>query len=226
MEDMMWVRWQEAAPRIYDQIYYRSNPIVAYVNNSGHRLVEKPYGRNAHFSRVLEVGAGTGEHLASVRHRFDNYVLTDINPELLREAERKFAGRNDLSFQVEDATKLSFADATFDRLVSVYNLEHLPQPHLVLKEWKRVVRPGGTISIAIPAEGGVAWRFGRWLTTRRSFAEQGLDLDYIIAREHINTCYNLAALIRNIFSQHKAHWFPTGLPITDFNLVYTCQIKV
>ena len=222
----MWIRWQEAAPRIYDNIYYKSNPIVAYINNSGHRLIERPYGKDRHYPQVLEVGAGTGEHLSSVRHRFDRYFLTDLNPELLQAAERKFEGRQDLVFQVEDATRLSFDDASFDRLISVYNLEHLPQPHRVLREWGRVVKPGGVISIAIPAEGGVAWRLGRWLTTRRSFAKEGLDLDYIIAREHINTCYNLAALIRHIFPDHRVHWFPSLIPVTDLNLVYTCQIRV
>lgn len=83
----------------------------------------------------------------------------------------------------------------------------------------RVVRPGGVISIAIPTEGGIAWNLGRFLTTRRSFAREGLNLDYIIAREHINACYRLMALMRHIFPELTEAWFPLGLPLADINLV-------
>lgn len=225
-EDKMWLSWEEAAPRIYDDIYYKSNPIVAAVNKSGHWLVEKFFTEQDYFPSVLEVGAGTGHHLSYVRHRYDRYVMTDINQGLLDRARDAHAGKPKLSFEIADATKLPYEDASFDRLVSFYNLEHLPKPHEVLKEWKRVVKPGGNISIAIPAEGGVAWRLGRWMTTRRSFAKHGLDLDYIIAREHINSAYNLISLINYYFPKRKECWYPMRLPLLDINLVYACSVTV
>ncbi|MCF8176970.1 MAG: class I SAM-dependent methyltransferase [Sulfuritalea sp.] len=225
-EDDMWLAWQEAAPRIYDKTYYSGNALVARVNYSGHRLVERPYGSGDHFAQVLEVGAGTGAHLAHVRHRFGRYVLTDLSPDLLSIAAKRYAGRNDLRFETQDATRLDYPDASFDRLISIYNLEHLPQPHRVLKEWRRVVKSGGVLSIAIPLDGGVAWRLGRHLTTRRSFAREGLDLDYIIAREHINPSYNLISLIRHYFPDRREWWYPFGVPLVDVNLTYCCALNV
>ena len=43
----------------------------------GHAALEAPFGPDCHFARTLEVGAGTGEHLAFVRHGFDEYLMTD-----------------------------------------------------------------------------------------------------------------------------------------------------
>jgi ubiquinone/menaquinone biosynthesis C-methylase UbiE len=222
----MWLAWQEAAPRIYDKTYYQGNPLVAHINDAGHRLIETMLGKNAHFPSVLEVGAGTGYHLPFVRHGYDNYVMTDISSELLKVAQDKYGKRPQLHYEVQDATNLGYADASFDRLISVYNLEHLPKPHLVLKEWTRVLKPGGVMTIAIPLDGGVAWRLGRYLTTRRSFKREGLDLDYIIAREHINPSYNLISLIHHFFKNRREVWYPLRVPLVDINLVYCCSLIV
>ena len=89
-------------------------------------------------------------------------------------------------------------------MISVYNLEHLPDPHLALKEWRRVVKNKGIISIALPIEGGLAWNTGRHLKTRRFFKKNGLDYDLIIAREHINAFYKLKYLINYYFKSTLA----------------------
>lgn len=224
-EDDMWLKWIEAAPLIYDEIYYKTNPIVSYINRSGHSRLEKAFSPDDHFERVIEVGAGTGEHLAFVRHRYDTYYLTDVLEGHLERSGEKYAGNARVICEHQDALNLSFPDRTFDRLISVYNLEHLPSPHLALKEWRRVVKESGVISIAIPLEGGIAWNTGRHFTTRRYFARKGLNLDYIIAREHINASYRLISLIRHYFSKRTETWFPFGLPLYHINLVYTCTIR-
>lgn len=222
-EDDMWRRWQEQQAVIYDEVYYNSNFVVTYFNRVGHSLLEKPYRGDKSFSKVLEVGAGTGEHLDFVRHSFDQYFLTDINEEFLEKAKKRHQNEK-VVFEKQDASALDYPDDSFDRLISVYNLEHLPNPHLILKEWKRVVKKGGVISIAIPAEGGIAWNLGRFLTTRRYFRNKGLDLDYIISREHINACYRLVNFINHYFSDKQRTWFPFRVPLTHVNLLYACNV--
>lgn len=224
-EDPKWTAWQQKAPAIYEKIYYEPNSLVAHVNEAGHRLIERDFGASTHFGSVLEVGAGTGIHLDHVTHSFDRYVVTDISERMLDIAKKRHSDRANLVFEVADATALNYEDGSFDRLVSVYNLEHLPEPHRVLSEWKRVVKPGGDISIAIPAEGGIAWNLGRHLTTRRDFARHGLDLDYIISREHINACYRLHALIKHTFPNRRERWFPLMVPTPHINLVLAVNAK-
>lgn len=226
VEDPKWAAWLEAAPTIYEQIYYQQNSVVARVNASGHKLIELDFDQSTHFGQVIEVGAGTGIHLNYVRHSFDRYVVTDISPDMLRVAEERHKDKSNVAFQVADATSLPFDDGSFDRLISVYNLEHLPEPHRVLEEWKRIVRPGGDISIAIPTEGGIAWNLGRYLTTRRDFAKRGLDLDYIISREHINACYRLRAFIAHTFPQRRERWSPLHVPSPHVNLIFAMNTTV
>ena len=224
--DDMWTKWQDAAPRIYDKIYYENNPLVAHINRSGHHLIEKPFTTDTHFDRVLEVGAGTGHHLDYVRHSYGEYVLSDIAQSWLDKAKILHKDKQSLSFDIADACNLPYEDNSFDRLISVYNLEHLPSPHLVLQEWARVIKPGGVVSIAIPTEGSLAWNTGRYFTSRRSFAKEGLNLDYIIAREHLNACYRLVALIKHYFPNVEDHWYPMRLPFHHINLVYACTITI
>ena len=223
-EDQMWLDWQKQESEIYDEMVYNSNPINTYINKFGHRWVEKQYSSNQHFSKVLEVGAGTGEHLDYVKHTYDEYIITDIFDDLLERAKKRHADKEKVQFEVQNATELPYSDNTFDRLISIYNLEHIPNPHQALREWRRVTKPGGNISIAIPTEGGIAWNLGRHLTTRRYFRKKGLNLDYIIAREHINTCYRIRAFLNYYFKNKKEKWFPSGIPTAHFNLIYCCSI--
>jgi phosphatidylethanolamine/phosphatidyl-N-methylethanolamine N-methyltransferase len=220
----MWLRWQAEAPQLNEQIDYSANRVVTYVNQFGHRWVESFFGPEQRFESVLEVGAGNGEHLRYVRHDFGRYVVTELSSERLDDARRRHGGDDRLVFQVEDATDLSFGDDSFDRLISINNLEHLPSPHVALKQWRRVVRPGGTISLAIPTEGGIAWNLGRALTTRRYFKKLGFDLDYLIAREHINACYRLVSFIDAYFPTKTVVWFPLRIPTPHVNLIYACNI--
>jgi SAM-dependent methyltransferase len=50
----------------------------------------------------------------------------------------------------EDAEALSFADATFDVVMSNDVLEHVPHPALALAESRRVLKPGGALFFSVP----------------------------------------------------------------------------
>ncbi len=50
----------------------------------------------------------------------------------------------------EDVTALSFRDRTFDAIVSMDVLEHVPDYHRALGEFARVLRPGGVLVLTVP----------------------------------------------------------------------------
>jgi ADP-heptose:LPS heptosyltransferase len=52
--------------------------------------------------------------------------------------------------QTGDARKLPFGDATFDFVWSSHCLEDIPDTDAVLREWLRVLKPGGTIGLYVP----------------------------------------------------------------------------
>jgi ubiquinone/menaquinone biosynthesis C-methylase UbiE len=192
---------------------------------AGHRLAERPFDAGLNFEHVLEVGAGTGEHLPFVRHGFERYVLTDVDEKSLKVARRKLVGRHEgkLSFELQADGRLTYADNSFDRLVATHVLEHIYQPHLALKEWRRVLKNGAVMSILIPTDPGLAWRLGRHLGPRRKATQQGIAYDYVMAREHVNSCNNLIALLRHYFPGMREAWWPLPVPSMDLNLFFAAH---
>jgi phosphatidylethanolamine/phosphatidyl-N-methylethanolamine N-methyltransferase len=220
-EDKEWIEYRERFSEVYDDANY-SSPLQSAVMRASHKLVENEYNECTNFSRIIEIGAGTGEHLPYVRHGFDEYILSDPDQKTLEVARNKLAGMHagKLGFVAQTGSKLDYPEHTFDRLVATHVLEHIYHPHLVLKEWRRVLKPGGVLSILIPTDPGLAWRLGRHLGPRRNALAQGIPYDYIMAREHVNPCNNLVALLRHYFPDAKEAWWPFPVPSIDLNLFF------
>ncbi|WP_420437092.1 methyltransferase domain-containing protein [Candidatus Poriferisodalis sp.] len=52
---------------------------------------------------------------------------------------------------VADATALPYPDASFDRIIAAEVLEHIVNDERAIAELSRVLRPGGTIAVTVPA---------------------------------------------------------------------------
>ncbi len=98
-----------------------------------------------HESRVLEVGAGSGQ----LQDIVDDYTGLDIAASAARYFHKPFVHGS--------ATDLPFDDSEFDAACTVWTLEHVPNPELALSELRRVTRSGGLIFLA------PAWNCGSWL---------------------------------------------------------------
>lgn len=218
---------------------YESDYIDSYdANNSertlaglllqkSHAALERTLPKIGGSGRVLEVGAGSGHHFRYV-NEFDEYVMTDGNDEMLRIASEKFKdplARGLMVIEKQDATRLTYAENKFDRLIATHVLEHLPNPVAVLSEWNRVVRPGGLISIVLPCDPGLLWRLGRHMGPRRNARSRGIAYDYLQAAEHINSIFNLVVFIRHHFKVVHESWYPFRLPLPDLNLFYVCHLE-
>jgi len=98
--------------------------------------------------RVLEVGAGTGNLSVLAKRIAPGIALTstDPDPRALRRARRK---SKDIAFEQAFAEDLSYADESFDRVLSSLMLHHLDDgvKAAALAEIRRVTAPGGTLSI-------------------------------------------------------------------------------
>lgn len=209
----------------YDKLNY-GRSLSAYFMRRGHELLEEPFDASRRFGAVVEVGAGAGEHVAFVRHAFDHYLMTDWNDARLERARRALPPhlREKASVAREDATRLSLPDGCADRLIATHILEHLYRPHEVLREWNRVLRRGGVMSILLPCDPGLLWRFGRMLGPRANAERAGIDYDYWMAREHVNPINNLVVFIRYYFRDLRETWYPARIPASDLNLFYLCHV--
>ncbi|MET0850992.1 MAG: methyltransferase domain-containing protein [Candidatus Rokuibacteriota bacterium] len=97
---------------------------------------------------VLEVGIGTGLNLPIYPARC-RLTGIDLSEEMLRKAYDKVAelGLTNVSLRAMDATVMEFDDNEFDSSVATYTISAVPDPVSVLREMRRVVKPGGSIVV-------------------------------------------------------------------------------
>ncbi len=110
---------------------------------------------------VLEAGCGVGGQTRFLVKRSPDAVFTciDISETSLATAKRlkEQTGFENVTFRREDVSRLSFADNSFDHVFVCFLLEHLEAPLAALGELKRVLRPGGTITVIEGDHGSCFW---------------------------------------------------------------------
>ncbi|CAM4387295.1 methyltransferase domain-containing protein [Deinococcus marmoris] len=97
---------------------------------------------------LLDVMCGTGTlalALADAVGAGGRVVGADLSPGMLAVARNKAAGQPQVSFVEADATALPLADAEFDGVACASGLFFVPEMDAALREWRRVVRPGGRV---------------------------------------------------------------------------------
>lgn len=96
--------------------------------------------------RVLDVGGGMGRMSVPLSRR--HFVtLTDISPQMLELARPHASER--LTIEVADGRSLPYEHGTFDYVLCIDVMPHIPDPRLLLRETRRVLRPGGTLVIDV-----------------------------------------------------------------------------
>ena len=97
---------------------------------------------------VLEVGIGTGLNLPLFPRR-TRITGIDLSEEMLRKAKERVRelGLTNVTLRAMDATVMDFPDNAFDSAVATYTISAVPDPVGVLREMRRVVKPGGSIVV-------------------------------------------------------------------------------
>ena len=98
--------------------------------------------------RILEVGIGTGLNLP-LYPRDVSLVGIDLSEGMLRKAQEKVEDLRmpNVTLKVMDASSLDFGEAEFDAALATYVISAVPDPVAVLREMRRVTKPGGPLVI-------------------------------------------------------------------------------
>ena len=99
---------------------------------------------------ILELGVGTGLALPLYGEGV-KVTGIDLSPDMLERAREKVKAENlthIVALDEGDATKLPYADASFDAIVMAFVITVVPDPEAVLAECERVLKPGGQVIIA------------------------------------------------------------------------------
>jgi ubiquinone/menaquinone biosynthesis C-methylase UbiE len=170
------------------------------------------------YGRALEIGAGTGYFTLNLLRAgvIDEAVATDISPGMLGtlSASAERLGVDVRTVRCE-ADKLPFADESFDLIFGHAVLHHLPDLDAAFAEFRRVLRPGGTLAFCgepsrygdlisqVPKRAAVAlapaWRRLMGATKRDYFAvpdeREEADLEWLVD-VHAFTPRRLGSLAR------------------------------
>jgi len=115
--------------------------------------------------RVLELGCGVGRIGKELAPRCEQWVGSDISPNMLKAAAQRLDGLTNIDFKQLERSSFDgvFADDSFDKAYSVAVFCHMDKEdlYLYLRDLHRIIRPGGVIyietwNLAHP----VGWR--RW----------------------------------------------------------------
>ena len=99
-------------------------------------------------TEVLEVGVGTGINL-SLYPNTSQVTGIDLSSKMLKKAQQRIDEKGLTNCEVKemDATKMTFADNSYDVVYAPYVISVVPDPVAVAREMYRVCRPGGRVVI-------------------------------------------------------------------------------
>jgi len=169
--------------------------------------------------RTLEIGAGLGAHIEFEDLSRQSYTANELRPEMAEHIAQRFPS---VKVVVGDIQKgLPFPAASFDRVIAVHMLEHLPELPKALDEVARLLAPGGIFQVVIPCEGSMAYTLGRNISARRLFERTfKMPYDYVVASEHVNLAVEIEAELKKRFKPTWHSFFPLAfLPFQFCNLV-------
>jgi SAM-dependent methyltransferase len=199
----------------------------------------KKYGINERFNhvggfkhsvppgcRTLEIGAGLGAHIEYEDLSNQVYTANEMRPELAERIQVRFP---QVQVLVGDVQKgLPAPDGSFDRVLAVHVLEHLPDLPKALDEIDRLMAPESFFQVVIPCEGSLAYSLAREISAKRLF-EKNFKMPYgpIIAAEHVNLAVEIESELAKRFDRTWRHFFPLPfLPFEHCNLaIASCWNK-
>jgi SAM-dependent methyltransferase len=205
--------WHEQLPRRY-----------FLVENFNHGYVAKLPIKAG--SKTLEIGAGLGEHARFEDLTKQDYYLLEYRKEFCEKLSQNYSKDHVIHASIQDRQP-QFTDQSFDRIVAIHVLEHLPDLPKALVEIKRLLKDDGVFDVVLPCEGLPLYSFARKLSSERLFRKSfRMDFTPIIQNEHLSTLREIMATLMPHFVIERRRWFPFSfLPQSAANLIVGMRLR-
>lgn len=106
--------------------------------------------------RVADLGCGTGELLAELGRAWRASTLYGVDVAASRLRTAASVARRVRLIDADLGARLPFRDGAFDAVFCTEVLEHLKDPRRCLREIRRVLAPGGRLTLSVPNASGFA----------------------------------------------------------------------
>jgi 2-polyprenyl-3-methyl-5-hydroxy-6-metoxy-1,4-benzoquinol methylase len=128
-------RWDQ----LLAHLIYLGSPRQESIHSSVFWLKSKPNGR------LLEVGCGSGAMMESMKELGWQVEGVDFDPVAVEQARSK-----GLTVHLGTLTEQELPGNTFDAIAANHVIEHVPDPIALLRECRRLLRPGGLLVLITP----------------------------------------------------------------------------
>jgi SAM-dependent methyltransferase len=191
---------------------YNKNGIMEYFNQGFPASLPVPK-----VCRTLQIGPGRGDTLSASDMASDTYHVLELRDEFCKKLAERMPVERIHQGSIEE--RQNFPDGSFDRVLAVHVLEHLPNLPAALAETERLLTPDGVLDVILPCEGEPAYTVLRYFTTKRWF-ESRFKMAYepIIRSEHVNRLWEVKQALNDRFTAEITRHFPLRAPIDAVNV--------
>lgn len=133
------INFTDSIPEFYD-IYLAPLIFDEFAEDLANRaMLESP-------QNILEIAAGSGVVARALAAKIPsdvNYMVTDLEQEMLDHAQTKQSKQDNVSWQIADAMKLPYEDGDFDTIICQFGFMFFADKIKAASEAKRVLKSGG-----------------------------------------------------------------------------------
>lgn len=148
---------------MFDEVahaYDKTNDLLSFGQSHYWRFRLKRAVRPQAGQKILDIAAGTGTSSMALLVPGVKIVAADFSKGMLAEGRKRYP---ELEFVFADAMKLPFQDAEFDVVTMSFGLRNVSDRKVALKEFYRVLKPGGRVVICeFSHVGGILGPLYRW----------------------------------------------------------------
>ncbi len=216
-----------------DIAYHKIEGMVPWTIADGtYEHILTTYLQNPPYTATLDIGCGSGAALLSEPDYFKKMYGADIVSYLSDEAKKRIEFlKIDINFE-----RIPLPDSSVDFVCAFQTIEHLENPFFIMREAKRILKPGGIFTFSVPSPYNITFRAKYFLTgnmppwTRDNnhllfLTRSTLEKTYATEFELVETIYQtgslpfwgrIASLLRHItgkkFKKHlkvlpRSEWF-------------------
>ena len=158
---------------------------------------------------IVDMAGGTGDIAFRMAARGARVTVSDINADMLEVGKQRAenCGLTGLTWKVENAEALSFADASFDAYTIVFGIRNVTDIPAALREAHRVLKRGGRFYC-------MEFSSSEWpgfANLYDAFASSVIPrIGKLVAHDEESYRYLVEAFAASRVQRHSGRWWPTG----------------